>query len=76
MTKRVQQADINYDCLDHLKRFNINAEATLISGEKVKCSVGLFYGDLVFFGDFPKEMQYRHYTIQRKQIAYIEYEAN
>lgn len=74
MVKRIMQSSINYDILDHLNRFNISAVATLISGDKVECSVGLFFGDLTLFGNFPKEMQYKHYMIQRRKIEYIEYE--
>lgn len=64
--------DIDYDMMDYLSRTNKKVLVTLKNGDKIKCSVGKFYGDIIFHGDLPKDIQNSHYSVQKKAFEKIE----
>jgi len=68
----IKVEDIDYDMMDYLNRTNKNLLVTMKNGSKIKSSVGKSYDDLVFHGDFPKEIQGSNYRIQKKSFDKIE----
>lgn len=64
--------DIDYDMMDFFSRTNKKLLVTMNDGEKIKSSVGKFYNDLIFFGDFPKNIQHSDYSIQKKSFKKVQ----
>ena len=67
----INVADIDYDMMEYLNRTNKDLIVTLKNGEKVKADVGKFYNDLIFFGEFPKNIANSDYQIQKKYFDTI-----
>lgn len=53
--------DVDYDMMSFFSRTNKELEVKLKNGDKVLASVGQFYGDLIFFGKFPKSIEHSNY---------------
>lgn len=68
----VLSKDVDYDMMSFFDRTNKNLLITLKNGKKVKASVGQFYNDIIFNGDFPKEIEGANYKLQLKEFEKIE----
>lgn len=68
----VEIKDIDYDMMSYFSRTNKKLLVTLQNGDKVKSTVGKFYGDLIFSGDFPENLKHTHYSIQKKSFLQVE----
>jgi hypothetical protein len=64
--------DVDSDMMSFFDRTNKKLLITLKNGKKVEASVGKFYNDIIFHGDFPEEIEYKDYTLQLKEFDKIE----
>jgi hypothetical protein len=64
--------DIDYDMMDYFNRTNKQLVVTMKSGEKIKSTVGKFYDNLIFFGEFPDNINYADYKLQKKSFDSVE----
>lgn len=68
----IKAADLDYDTVDYFSRTHRKLIVTLKTGEKVESTVGKLYKNPVFHGEFPKDIQNKDYSMQKKYFDTIE----